>query len=373
MERGVEHLVEWLPRERFRLTVLSPFESSFTDRLRALGADVVVASITNDPSWRSIQLTCALVTSGAVDIIHSHLPNAHVLGGLVGRLTDRPVLATVHGREITSIDLEVHHAAATHLAVVCRHSELHALGIGARSERLHRIPSGVDTALFAPWRESGPGPRQLREEYGIPASAPLVGFVGRLSWEKGPDLFLRMAATLCVARPDAHFMIIGEGPMHAALAASIKRLELTNIAHLAGTRMDMPAAYAEFDVAVSTSRIEGMPFAIMEAMASGVPIVARKVGGVADLVQHGTSGCLVDESEEDAIAGQVAALLNDAMLRNAMGRAARERAVAHFALAETVEQTTQLYATLINGDKTIQSGLTTRTLPVMKADSSLTR
>ena len=338
METSVERLVERLPRERFDVTVLCPFESPFTDRLRTLGADVVMATITDEPSWHAIQIAGALVHSTAVDVIQSHLPNAHVLAGIVGSLTGKPVLATIHGRQLSPLDLEVHRLAGSHLAVVCRHSYLHALGCGVAPGRLHLVPNGVDTTAFAPGRPRfGP----LRKTFGI-ADAPVVGFVGRLSWEKGPDVFLRTALTVHATRPDAHFIVVGEGPMRAQLASFIDRYKLAGCTHLLGAQTDMPAVLAETDVIVSSSRSEAMPLAVLEAMAAGLPVVACKVGGVADLVQHGITGWLANGDDHEGLASRVLDLLDCAALRRTAGAAARDRAVNSFDIATSVGATMTL-------------------------------
>src|SRR3954452_1313859 len=167
MENYVVRLVERLPRDRYGVSVLAPFESTFTDQLRDLGADVFITQITDEPSWQSIQLASSLIQSRAVDVIQSHLPNAHVLAGLAGRLTGRPVLATVHGRAMTTIDMEVQRLAATHLAVVCRQSYFQALGVGIDPRHVHFIPNGVDTTQFRP-QPARDG--ALRSRFGIGAA-----------------------------------------------------------------------------------------------------------------------------------------------------------------------------------------------------------
>ena len=343
METSVERLVAQLPPQRVGVTALCPFESPFTDRLRALGADVVIATITDEPSWHAIQLACALVRASAVDVIQTHLPNAHVLGGIVGRLVDKPVLATIHGRALTGLDLEVHRAASTHLAVVCRHSHLHALGVGVHPKHLHLVPNGVDTDVFAPGQ---PRLGALRARFSIDADAPLVGFVGRLSWEKGPDVFLRAALAVHLARPDARFVLVGEGPMQAQLASFVERFDLADLVHFAGMQSAMPAVFGELDVVVSASRSEAMPLAVMEAMASGLPLVACKVGAVPDLVQHGVSGWLVDDGDVDGLAARVVDLLDDDALRVGAGRAGRQRAIERFTLSGHVAQTHALLSRL---------------------------
>ncbi len=343
MENHVARLIERLPAERFAVSVLCPFESPYTDQLRGLGAEVFVTAMPDDPSWLSLQMTSALVKAHAVDVLHAHLPNAHLLAGIAGKLSGKPVLATVHGRQITSNDLEVHRTCGTQLSVVCKQSYYHALGIGVNANQLHLIANGVDTDRFRPLRIAR-GP--IRTRFGIPDAACVVGFVGRLSWEKGPDVFLRTALAVRQLMPEAHFVLVGEGPMRDQLQGFIEQFHLGAHVHLAGTHHDMPAVFGEFDVMLLTSHSEAMPLALMEAMASGLPVVATKVGGVADLVQHEFTGWLANSGDHDALAARVVDLLADASLRSGAGRAGRERTVERFGIADCVRSTSQLLARL---------------------------
>jgi glycosyltransferase involved in cell wall biosynthesis len=343
MENYVARLVERLPRERFGVSVLAPFESPFTDRLRELGADVFVTPISDEPSWHSIQLASALIQSRAVDVIQSHLPNAHVLAALAGRLTGRPVLAMVHGRAMTALDIEVQRLAGTHLGVVCRNGFFQALGVGVDPRHVHFVPNGVDTDRFRPHAVRNGA---LRTRFGIAAQAPLIGFIGRLSVEKGPDLFLRTAVSVRAQHPAASFVLIGDGAMLKQLQTFVSRFGLSGAVHFAGVQDDMPAVFNELDIVVSSSNSEAMPLAVMEAMASGLPVVACKVGGVADLVEHGVTGWLSPENDYETLASHVVDLLEDDDLRIAAGRAGRARAVGRFALENSVAMTTRLLAEL---------------------------
>jgi len=344
MENYVVRLVERLPRDRFGVSVLAPFESPFTDQLRNVGADVFITPVTDEPSWQSIQLASALIQSRSIDVIQSHLPNAHVLAALAGRLSGRPVLATVHGRALTTLDLEVHKLAGTQLAVVCRHSYFQALGIGIDPRHVHYLPNGVDTERFRPQRVRDGA---LRTKFGIAAQTPLVGFIGRLSTEKGPDLFLRMALSVRAQVPSAEFVLVGDGAMLKQLQTFAKRFGLADAVHFAGSQSDMPAVLNELDVVVSSSHSEAMPLAVMEAMASGVPVVACKVGGIPDLVAHGVTGWLVDAGDVETLATRVVELLDDDALRSAAGAAARARAVDRMRLDQSVDATTRLLLQLV--------------------------
>ena len=176
--------------------------------------------------------------------------------------------------------------------------------------------------------------------------APLVGFIGRLSAEKGPDLFLRAALSIRAQCPRAHFVLVGEGAMLTQLQLFVSRFAIADAVHFAGSQDDMPAVFNELDVVVSSSLSEAMPLAVMEAMASGVPVVACKVGGIPDLIEHGVTGWRAPESDYDELATRVVDLLHDDALRAAVGKAARARAVGRFALEQSVEATARLFAQL---------------------------
>lgn len=343
METYVLRLVERLPKERFRVTAVCPFESSYSNALRERGADVLVLAMPempeDNPRWDAICSAAAYVHSEQVDVLQAHLTNAHILAGLVGQLTGTPVLYTNHGRRLDSEDVEVHRLTGTHVGVVCKYTETHAIGLGIRADHVHLIPNGVDVGVFRPGdRRDGP----LRAEFGIAPDAPLVGFVGRLSREKGPETFLRSMLLVRQAVPQMQVVMIGTGPMEPNVQAFIRNFQMDGYVHLAGLRRDMPALLRELDLFVSSSHSEASPLAMMEAMATGLPVVGTRVGGVPDLILHGESGYLVDRADINAISSAVRGLLQDDDLRRRMGHASRERIVQRFSLADSLQKTCEL-------------------------------
>ena len=343
METSVARLLESASPSRFALTALCPFESPYTDQLRELDVDVCIAPMPDNASWEAIQVACSLIETQSIDVVHTHLPPAHLLGGLAGRLTQRPVVATIHGRQLTTLDLEVHRRMRTHLHLVCRQSHLNAHALGIEPDHISFIPNGVDTEVFKPSAyKHGP----LRQRFGIPAAAKVVGFVGRLSPEKGPDLFVRMALALHEHDARVHFLMVGDGPMRAQVEAAIAGSKLDNVFHLAGVQESMADVYREMDMFVSSSRSEAMPLAIMEAMGSGLPTVATSVGGILELVQQGRTGWLVGEGDYESLAARALALLSDETALQAVGAHARERAVRKFALMDSVAAITSLWQRL---------------------------
>lgn len=181
MQSRVERLVEQLPREQFAFTALCPFESPVTDRLRTLEAEVHIAPMPDDPPRAPIRMATAMLAAGGIDLLHAHLPKAHPLAALVGKFSTRPVLAIVHGRQLTTLDLEIHRATGSHLGVVCRQSFFQAVGMGVSSGLLGCDTNGVDTRVFKPQSGRSVG---LREQLGLAhgcgdgGEVPLIGFVG---------------------------------------------------------------------------------------------------------------------------------------------------------------------------------------------------
>lgn len=325
MESWVLRLVQRLPAERFAFTAMCPFESPLADRLREHGVDVVIAPMPEDLPWTTLQAACALIQQRRIELLHAHLPAAHMLAGLAGRLTQRPALTTIHARQLTTLDLEVHRLVRSHISVVAQQSYFHALGLGVEPTLLSFEPNGVDTAVFRPRERTAGEP--LRARLGLAPDVPLAGFVGRLSPEKGPEVFVRAALMLKARLPGAQAVLVGEGPMREELLGLVRRYGLEGQVHLAGLWQDMPALYGELDALVCCSHTEAMPLALLEAVACGVPTVATRVGGVPDIVEHGHTGWLVGPGDFDDIGRCCALLLGDAALRRRMGERARERAV----------------------------------------------
>ncbi len=139
--RLVERMVERLSMsDGVRFTVVCPADGPFAERIRALGAEVLVVAMPDDPPWHAIQVLVGLIRNKQVAVLHAHLPNAHRLAGLAGGLTRTPVLATVQGVQMDMPDLEVHRLIASQLSVVTEASYFHALGLGLSPDRISLDP-----------------------------------------------------------------------------------------------------------------------------------------------------------------------------------------------------------------------------------------
>jgi glycosyltransferase involved in cell wall biosynthesis len=375
MESYVGNLIRGLPADKFRTTCLCPYESAFTVALRRMGCEVFITPLRDDPQWRSIEMAVEIIRRKHIDLIHAHLLNAHTLAGVAGRLTNTPALATVHNLHLAAQEISVSRISGTHLVVVCQESYAQALATGIPPERVTLIPNGVDTNTFVP-DLSGDG---FRRAIGVSPETPLVGFLGRLSPEKGPDKFLQVAARIHQRRPDVHFAMVGEGPMEDDLADTIDRMSLGGFVHMAGLWREAWEVYPAFDVFVQTSRSEAMPLALLEAMASGCPVVAIAVGGVAELVEAGTSGILLSPGDWpgvaspwpgdwEGVASALLDLLNHPERWKLMGHAGRKRVEERFDLRTSVRVTGDLFQSLIHPASS-RRGAWSSPLAALKSDT----
>jgi glycosyltransferase involved in cell wall biosynthesis len=172
-----------------------------------------------------------------------------------------------------------------------------------------------------------------------PADAPLVvGSLGRLDAVKGYDLLLRALARLAGTRA----VVVGEGAARPALEELARGLGVADRVHLPGWSERPSAALPEFDVFCLPSRSEGFPLSIVEAMLAGLPVVATRVGSVAELVADGETGLLVESDDVDGLVAALARLRDDGELRARLGAAGRERALASY----TVEHMAAAYQRL---------------------------
>lgn len=210
-----------------------------------------------------------------------------------------------------------------------------------RPEEVRFIPNGIEA------RQPTPG-RDLRDELGIPAGAPVAGTVGTLRVEKRFDVLIRAAASLSERVPQLRVLIAGEGPERAALESLISELGVSRIVTLLGSRTDVPDVLAALDVAIVCSDFEGSPLSVMEYMEAALPVVGSRVGGIPDLIEDGVHGLLVERRDHRALAGALERLLEDPGRARAMGLRGRERRRAEFDLDGMVRRIEDLYTELLD-------------------------
>lgn len=354
MEAYTRNLIASLPTDEYDVTCILPSESAYTASLRALGCRVYITPIHDDPLWRSIELSSEVIRQHQIDVIHANLANAHTLAGIVGRLTNTPTVATIHSRSLWIQELSVTRLTNMNLITVCQEAYFQAVAAGLPADKLTLIPNGVDTQAFNPSRDGS----AFRESLGLGPETQLVGFVGRMSWEKGPDKFVQVTGRIRQQLPDVHFVMVGDGPVEPDIRSMVEGNGMADRIHLAGLRRDMADVYPALDLLVQTSRSEAMPLALLEAMASGVPVVAIAVGGVPEVVEAGTTGMLISPGDWPGVSSSypgdwegIADASIDLLKRpdrlKRMGAAARLRIETQFDLRRSARETSALFQRLV--------------------------
>jgi glycosyltransferase involved in cell wall biosynthesis len=220
------------------------------------------------------------------------------------------------------------------IGIADSHSEYLRNCVKFPDHKVHVIRNGIDCSRFVPC----PSARlDVRRELGLADQAPLIGVVAALRSEKNLGMFVRAAKKLRRSVPDAHWLIVGDGPQRPAIASLADILRMKDRIHLLGTRHDTPRLLAALDVFTLCSVNEASPVSILEALSCGVPVVATDVGSVKETVIDGETGLLVPSQDVEAMTAAVKQLLSSAELRCSMGTAGRELVLRTGSLQSMVE------------------------------------
>lgn len=352
MENYIKNFLSSLPSNRFKVTCICPYESPFTALLRQLKTEgVYITPIADDPPWRSIQLAVEVARLHHIDVLHAHMPKAHILAGLAGCLIHKPVVATMHGMEVTALELGIARAVGSSLITNCQAAYTQALALGIPAGRVTLIQNGVDTTEFTPDRICN----GFRNAIGISAETPLVGYVSRLEYEKGADLFIRIADYVHQIRPDVHFVLVGNGAQYKELSDMCTHMRLDQHVHFMGWWTDTSGIYPSLDLMVHTTRSDGTSLVVLEAMSCACPVAALAVGGVPELIESGSTGVLAAANDWQSLGSLIVQLLEQPERLKAMGVAARIRVQQHFELKTNVRRTTEVLRHAASGSGNGQS------------------
>jgi glycosyltransferase involved in cell wall biosynthesis len=258
------------------------------------------------------------------DILHAHGYKADLYSYFALRQSTIPLVSTCHTWYDNDLAVSLYGMAdrfvlRSYTAVVAVSEEVRQrlLNAGVRKEKVHLVRNGID---LRPFDNAPPSLRTISTE----DHSPIVGLVGRLATEKGVDIFLRAAARVLVELPSTKFVVVGEGPDREQLELLLSKLQIAENVSLLGRRDDMPSIYASLDIMVSASRREGLPIAILEGMASSLPIIATAVGAVPTIVLNGRTGVLVPAEDVETLASAIVKLLANPTQRQQLGAAARK-------------------------------------------------
>lgn len=336
-------------------------EGPFLSEARDLGLNVTLLKQKGRADFSVLGQVVSLAKSDGVDLLHSHGARANLLAALMKRRLGIPTLTTVHS------DYRLDFKGNTYKSFF--YTPLNSLALrsfdyyvavagdlrdilverGVPAARVFTVHNGIDFAE----------PLDLPSRHEVLASlglafgegAPLVGIVGRLSAIKDHPTFLRAAKQVLAGRPDAHFLIVGDGEERRALEDLARDLGIQDSVHFLGYHSNPFPIMNAFAVNVLTSLHEGMPYVLLEGARLRLATVSTAVGGVTDLIRADDTGLLFTPGDHAALARHILALLADGDRRQLMGDALHAYADANFSLAGMARQQLDIYRHILEEAK----------------------
>lgn len=279
-------------------------------------------------------------------LLNTHNFRAQLFGWAAAMLTQLPLIVTQHGftprsrkqRLYTWLSLRQCRLPWVRKVVCVANSvaQLHRLA-GVAERKLQVIPNGLADISIPAHLEDLHQPR------------PLLGFVGRFSAEKGPDLFLDTVIPLCQQYPQLHAVMLGDGPEREVLEQRIQQAGLAARITLPGYQHNMLAWLQQLTALIISSRTEGTPMILLEAMQMQTPVVSFAVGGIPDVLTDAQDGLLAPALQCDLLRQQVQRLLDNPALAEQLTQQARHTLATRYYLPALAEQWLQVYRQLLPG------------------------
>lgn len=303
---------------------------------------------------RCLTRLIALCRKLNVSIWHGHDYKSNLLGLIVRRHHPMKLVTTAHNWLVNTWRMRLYRridlwCLRRYDQVICVSRDLYDLctnELGIPADRLSLVHNAIELKPWSRIRTTAAAKAAL----GIDPATPVLGFVGRLSYEKAIDRALHAVGAAALHVPNMQFVLIGDGPEHTRLTRQVRDMRLNRVVRFVGWRKPLQPWYEAMDALVLPSRTEGMPNVLLEAMAMGVPVAATAVGGVSDLLDHGRCGVLLGDD-----VGQwyrpLTRLMTDPSLRRRYADAARRHIESHFTFEHRVAKVTALYDRLLNIDR----------------------
>ncbi len=342
---GQNQILLLMRRQRARgddAHLAAPAEAALATRAAAESFPVHPVAMRGTWDLGSVLALARVMRAIRPDVVHWHAARAHAIGAMASLL--HPAPARVLSRRVQlpvrrSIGSKLLYALPVDRIAAISEAVRDALvGSGVAAERIDVVPSGIDppTAL-------DPAARfDLRRSFGIENRDVLAVTLAALSLGKGHRDLLRATAAASTRAPSLRLWIVGEGPLDTELRRECRSLGLEGRVQFLGFRTDIQALLQAADLFCLATRHEGLGSSILEAMAAGLPVVATRVGGIPEIVEEGSTGILVPESDPAALADALERMASDPGLRERMGERARARA-ALFGANRTAEGTYGVY------------------------------
>lgn len=275
-------------------------------------------------------------------LIHTHLSKGALIGGAAAKLKGIKVVSTKH-----NLSKSWYYNFADRIIAVSEIIKEELVKDGFNKDNITTIYNGVERDFARVL--IGKDVLKIKGKYGIRENSFVVGIIARLAPVKQHYLFLKAAKIALDKGADIQFLLCGDGILMDELKKMSYKLGIEKNVVFTGFVEDMQEIYSVIDISVLTSKTEGMPMSIIESMAFGVPVVASKVGGIPEVVNHGENGFLFEPGNHQKLAERILTLYNNEELRRRFSLDAKKTAREKFMADGMINQTFELYKRLCNG------------------------
>jgi glycosyltransferase involved in cell wall biosynthesis len=309
----------------------------------------------NSKKWdfRIVTDILSIIREREIQLIHTHLYHANMYGRMAALIAKIPVVSTEHNAhsQCKAARMVINRLLArktNRMIAVSRVVKDHIITRDRiEPSKVEVIYNGIDIRHFP----SSLTKTAAREKIGVPADCFLVGTVGRISGEKGHIYLIDALRSAKDIVPDLRLIIVGSGPLELHLKKAVSDQGLERNVLFAGFRRDVPDILKAMDVFAFPSLREGFPVALLEAMASRLPVVATPVGGIAEIITDGINGLFVEPRNENGLAKAIITLYQNPVLREDLGLKARETVAGKFNALTMVENLDSVYRVVLAESK----------------------
>ena len=346
-ERNIISLAANLNKERFENIVVALLSGgSLIDELTKLNVKAYCVGMKSKFDIMAIRRLSDIIKESRADILHTYLFHANILGRIVGRINRVPVIISSE----RCLDLErrgfnnlLNNLTLRWCSKIVVVSDSVGKMLMARDKvpcsRIVRIYSGIE---FSNYNLNIDKDRK-RKELGLKSDDTIIGTIGRLRPEKGHEYLIKTMAEVLRKFPEARLLIVGDGPEENKLKCLIDKMGIKDNVVFTGYRNDVPEILAILDLFILPSIEEGLPLAVLEAMASGRGIVATRIGGTEELIEDGVTGVLVPPKDVNALVKAIYGLLKERDKINRLGMMAKEVVKKNFSSNNMLTNYERLY------------------------------
>lgn len=335
-------------------------EQNIVDELEAAGIQVHLIPSGNLGLFLQVQKVREFVRENNFDILHAHLPWAGILARFVGQKLDIPIVYTEHntwerynkvsywGNRLTFKNQDVAIAVSNEVALSMQLNSIWDPYKRGGRLRVKVVQNGVNTDVF---KKLNVEIKAFKNQLEIPEDSPVIGKVAVFRSQKRLWLWVAIAIRILKKHPQVHFLLVGDGEWKSRIVRQIEESGFSKNFHLVGVQKEVIPYLNLMDIYLSSSEFEGLPIAMLEAMACEVPVVATRAGGIGEVIQHGKQGFLTEIDAWEELEGYCEILLQNPQLRLSMGIASRAQVIENFSMKKMVQALEKIYLEVLEKAK----------------------